>query len=484
MPNTPTEPLSAPARRAIRGGIALSARHAVAQGVHALGSLLIAGMVSPSTFGLWVVAIFISGLLPLAGLGLGSSLVRRPQDPDDHERAVVTSAQLLIATVLAAVVVLGSSVLVGFYAMPASAAWLFRAAAFSLLLTPLQTLAIVRLERSLAFGRIAVVEAAQAVAFNGVGVTLAIAGAGEWSAAGAVLAKTVVGVLLLLPVARPIRSFRWDISLLRSHLAFGLEYQGAAFFSMAKDAAIPVLIGAVAGASAVGLVGWAQMVAAYPLLALMALQRLYFPVFARLQDDRHALGRLMEQIVFATNAIVSPLAVVTLILIEPATPLLFGSRWMPALPLLHWLWLANLVVPTATPALAMLAAVGRPRVGFVFAAFWMIATWALSAPLVLSLGVLGFGIANAIVQLSNLPLIRIAQRAAPFRVVRTISPPWVYAGSLGIVLAFVTRRWDIHDAIGVAASAGVMLILYAAGMLVFYRDRWQTIATWSRREAA
>jgi O-antigen/teichoic acid export membrane protein len=317
-----------------------------------------------------------------------------------------------------------------------------------------------------------------------VGVTLAVAGAGEWSAAGAVVARTVVGVLLLLPTARPVRSWCWDPALVRSHLAFGLQYQGVAFFSMAKDAAIPVLVGATAGASAVGLVGWAQMVAAYPLLALMALQRLYFLVFARLQEDRQALGRLLEQVVFATNAVVSPLAVLTLVLVEPATPLVFGARWTPAIPLFRWLWLANLVVPTATPALAMLAATGRSRVGFVFAAFWMIATWTLAAPLVLGLGVLGFGIANAIVQVSNLPLIRIAQRAAPFRVVRTIGPAWLCAGALGVVLAFFTRRWDIHGAKGLVASAGAMLILYAAGMLFLYRDRWQTIAAWLRREAA
>jgi PST family polysaccharide transporter len=484
MTNAPAEPLRAARRRAIVGGLALSARHVVAQGAHALGSLLLARVLAPEGFGLWIVAIFIAGLVPLVGLGLGSSLVRRPQEPDAHERDVVTSAQLLIAAVAAAVVALGSSVLIGIYAMPSSAVWLFRAAAVSLLLTPLQTLAMVRLERSLAFGRIAMVEAAQAVAFNGVGVTLALAGFGGWSPAGAVLAKTVVGVLLLLPTTRPIQSWNWNPALVRFHLSFGLEYQGATFLSMAKDAAIPVLVGATAGASAVGLVGWAQMVAAYPLLALMALQRLYFPVFARLQEDRQALGALMGQVVFATNAIVAPLAVLTLVLIDPATPIVFGARWTPAIPLFHWLWLANVIVPTAMPALAMLAAIGRSRVGFVFAAFWMIATWALAAPLLLGLGILGFGIANAIVQLSNVPLIRIAQRAAPFRVVRTIVPSWLCACALGGVLAFVSRRWDIHNATGLVASAAVMLILYAGSMLFLYRDRWHTIAAWSRRAAA
>ena len=136
-------------------------------------------------------------------------------------------------------------------------------------------------------------------------------------------------------------------------------------------------------------------------------------------------------------------------------------------------YVAHVLAITTRVAAVALALAAKPA-----------AAWSLAAPLVLSLGILGFGIANAIVQLSNLPLIRIAQRTAPFRVVRTIAPPWLCAGSLGAVLAFVTRRWDIHDATGVAASAGAMLILYAAGMLVFYRDRWQTIATWSRREAA
>ena len=90
----------------------------------------------------------------------------------------------------------------------------------------------------------------------------------------------------------------------------------------------------------------------------------------------------MEQVLRATNGLVAPAAILTLVLIEPLTKYVFGQKWLAALPLFYLLWGANIFVPTASPVFALLNALGHSRTTFKFAVIWMAGTWVLGAPLV------------------------------------------------------------------------------------------------------
>jgi PST family polysaccharide transporter len=237
-----------------------------------------------------------------------------------------------------------------------------------------------------------------------------------------------------------------------------------------KDAITPALIGTLLGPAAVGHVNWALMVAAYPVLALMALQRVYLPSFARLQNDRAALAAFVGNVLRMTNALVAPLAVITLVLAARATPVVFGPAWVEALPLFYLFWFANLVVPTATPLVGLLNALGRSRVTFGFAVLWMAMTWVIGAPLVATMGALGFAVANLMVQGTGLWLFHVASRQIPLRVGAAIAPPWVVAAAMGVTLALVAPRLPATVwALGGAALAG--LLLYGLGLALVWRGR-------------
>ncbi len=217
-------------------------------------------------------------------------------------------------------------------------------------------------------------------------------------------------------------------------MGFGLSYQGIQVTSLLKDSITPVLIGTLLGTADVGYVTWAGIVATYPVLALFVLQRLYMPAFSRLQEHREQLTALAENVIWATNVVTAPLAVLTLALIVPITVSVYGPKWLVALPYFYLLWPANVIVTSATPAMGLLNALGKSNIVLTFAVIWMAGTWIVGAPLIWLYGPIGFPIAALVVQISAYWLFRAAQREVPFRLASVVLPVWLIAGACGVAV--------------------------------------------------
>ncbi len=241
--------------------------------------------------------------------------------------------------------------------------------------------------------------------------------------------------------------------------------------SQIKDAITPVLIATLLGTAAAGYVNWSMMVAAYPVWALMAFQRIYLPTFARMAAHPEHLGPFVENVIRMTNAVAAPLAVLTLVLIEPITRLVFGARWLAALPLFYVFWAANLVVPTVTPLMALLNALGLSRVTFGFAALWMGMTWVLGAPGVVALGPMGFAMANLAVQVTGLMLCRVAQKHVRFRILPVVATPWLIAIGMGLVLRSAVRIHQPGTVLELAGMATAGLLIDAVVLGIMWRGK-------------
>jgi len=450
------------ARRAIRGGVALGTRQVLVQGANLLGFVVLARLLGPAELGTVVMALFAQGALTsVASLGLGTSLVRLPREPDAGDLRAVLATQHLVAIPLALACWLVAPTAVALTLSSPGAVVALRAVALAVVLVPLQTVPLACLERRLDFAHVARVEAVQALAYNGVGVLLVWAGAGVPGVAIALLVRALAGALLATLAAPWPIGWRVDLARVRPLLRFGIPLQAASWMSIVKDGLSPVLVGLTAGAAAVGLIEWAQALATYATVALMILQRVYVPAFARVQGEPGELGRLVGHAVLAANAVAAPIAVVTLVLFEPIVDLVFGARWHAARELFYWLWCANLVVPTVTPLVGLLTAAGRSRAVLALSAAWMGGTWLLGAPLVLALGARGFGIANLLVQASAFWVVRLAREHVRVALLPRVLPPWSCAAATGIATLLVVRAWPPSSIVALASLAAASLALYA-----------------------
>jgi len=448
--------------------MALGFRQALAAVVSLGGGVILARLLSPSQFGLYAVFVFALGVLSIFGdVGLGASLIRNVTEPSTHEyRAVFTAQELLLAICVVALF-FAAPFIAAAYRLPPDDAWLFRLASLSLVPTSLQVIPSIRLERDLRFGRLALVEVSQTVVYNVTAVLLVLLGYGVWGLAIAIVARSTVGALLANLVSPWRIGFAWDLAMVRRHIGFGLPYQAASWASLAKDSINPVLVGLLLGAAQVGYLNWAGTLAAYPVLALMVLQRLYLPAFSKMRQYPAELERLVEMVVRGTNTIVAPFAILCLVLAVPITRIVFGDKWLPAIPFFYLLWPANVFVATVTPLYGLLNALGRSRTTLGFALLWMTTTWVFGVPLIAVLGPIGFAVANLLVQLTNFLVFRVARQAVPLHLASAILPAWTTACAVGVLVGVFAYIVPITNVVvlGVVGLGGLTLYAVATATL-------------------
>jgi len=458
-------------RKAVQSVLALGLRQVLTVGMASLGGILLARLLSPVEFGLYAIVTFLlSFLITFGDAGLAASLVRQAHEPlEEDYQAVFTVQQILVVSVVILFWLVAPWV-ASAYHLPRHDGWVFRLVALSLLCTSFQVIPAARLERHLSFEKLAMVEVAMSFVFYSTAVTLAWKGMGTISFAIAMFARSVTGAILVNRASPWRIHWRWDWERARVHLKFGIPYQGIGFISLLKDSITPVFIGLLLGAASVGYINWAGMVAAYPVLALLVMQRVYLPAFARLQLHRESLTQFVEQVLRATNGLVAPVAILTLVFIEPLTKYVFGPKWLAALPLFYLLWGANIFVPTATPLFALLNALGHSRTAFKFALIWMLGTWVLGAPLILAFGMIGYAIANLCVVFTNLILFRVVQAHLSFRVLPMILPVWCVATVIGLAAYLVMHFTPPTGLVGLGIDFAVGFSAYSLCLVGLYRS--------------
>jgi O-antigen/teichoic acid export membrane protein len=471
------------AAKTVRGAFALGIRQVFIQGIGFLCGIILARLLTPSQFGIYAIVLYFQNfLISFGDAGLAASLVRQHDDPGVAEYRAIFTVQQIVVLIVSVLLWLAAPLIASKYHLQSNDAWLFRLVGLSFVVTSFITVPFVRLDRRLAFHKIAVVESTQALAFNVVAVFFAWRGYGAYAFAWALLLRSCVGAALANWISPWPIGWHWNWQLVRAHLSFGIPYQGIAITSLLKDSISPIFIGLLLGTAKVGYISWAIMLAAYPAQVLFILQRLYMPAFARLQNDRLRLSSLVENIMWATNAIAAPLSVLTLAMVVPITTVVYGPKWLVALPFFYLFWGANLFVPSATPALGLLNALGKSRIALLFAAIWMAATWLIGAPLILLYGAIGFAIGNLAVMFSALWLYRAAQRQVPFRLYSVIAPVWAIAAASGIVVYILYRLRAPSHIVTIGAYGTCGLLLYGLGIYRFHTKRIH--AVWSALKGA
>lgn len=477
-------PMAAPAvsGEAVRATASILARQAGVHGLNLLGAVLLARLLSPAQFGLYTIVLFAGmAMNMLASPGLASDLLRRPQVPVAGVESffgIKTAAALCAA----AAVWWASPWLVRLYSLGPRYALIFYGIALGTALVPLQFVPRLHLEHALRFEKVAVVEVCQALAFNGVAVVLTVAGHPLAALSTALPARSAVGALAYAIAHRWRTLPRISWAGVRPHLRFGLEIQGANLVSMAKDSLNPVIIGTYLGVAAAGQVRWALLVAGAGGVAVAALQRAYLPLFARLSGDAGRLGRAVETSIWLANSIIAPVSVIIFVAIAPITVIIFGPKWLAALPLFYLVWCGNVVSGTGFTLTALLNSVGRSAVTLRLAAIYAAALWAVTVPLLLLLHTpMAFAIGSAAEYALLLLTIPASRAVVHIRLIPSLAGPWALAGLAGVAVVGAQRLFPPVSAGRLTLDLGVGIATYSAAATVCYARRLRSLpALWAR----
>jgi O-antigen/teichoic acid export membrane protein len=349
----------------VRGIKLLLGRQVLLQLATSVAGVILARLLSPAEFGVFIIATFVVQLFALIGdCGLAPTLIQRSQDPSEQDLRVAFTLQQALTTAIVVGLIVAAPWLTRLYPhSPDGMLWLVRALAFTLYLTAWRSMGTLQLERHLRYGPLAWIEVVEAVSYQLIAVGLAVAGFGIWALVWATLLRGLLGTVLAYAVAPwPLRP-AFDRGRARLILSSGLRFQAQTILNQCAGWVTPVLAGGVAGPQAVGLLGWAASNGRRPLMLVDNVMRVVFPHISRLQHDIREVERLLVR--YLTYLLLASglwLAAV-IVAAPPVVRLVYTEKWEPGVPALTLYALA--LVPDVFSWTLSMALNGLGRIGHV-----------------------------------------------------------------------------------------------------------------------
>jgi PST family polysaccharide transporter len=364
-------------RRARLGMIALGARTVALQLIVLGANVWISRLLDPADFGAYAIAQFAMVMLTFFGdAGLGGALVQQREEPTRVALSTVFYVQIAMGlAVVGAAFALSPFVHLLWPTLPAGGGWLIRALSISFFLTTVRVIPSILMERHLQFTRLAYLEVATSVAFQGSVIFFALHGYRVWSLVAGSLIQSAVGVVLALAMRPFLPALAFDRAVLGPMVRFGVPFQLKGMVNFFNMAVTPVYAGAVLGADRLGLVNWGQTTAYFPLKLIDIVGRVSFPLYSRLRDDRVELAALIARNVQVCA--MGTLFFVGLVLgIGPElTRVIFGPKWIPALPALY-IFSTAITIGFVSPIIgAAFDALGRPGIFVRLSIGWTTLNW-------------------------------------------------------------------------------------------------------------
>jgi len=333
-----TQNLSSAAVRGVQWTTAATVLTAVMQ----IGyTAVMARLLDPAAFGLVAMAgVVLRFGSYFAEMGLGHALVQRAEI-DAHDVRATFTASLGLGLAVAGIAWLGAPLAVLFLKNDAVVP-LVRVQALGFVLVGLGATATSLLRREMRFEAIAKVEvAAYVLGYGGVGITLAVLGAGVWSLVAASLAQQFFAALMNYLVVRHSLRFIFDRAPYARLLGYGGRVSVVGFLEFINGNLDTLLIGRLLGSVLLGIYNRAYMLLYLPMYFLTnSLARVAFPAFSKIQDDLPRTRALYLTSSTLVATVVLPVCAGVAVAAPELVQVLLGPRWAASVPILRVLCLS------------------------------------------------------------------------------------------------------------------------------------------------
>lgn len=453
------------ALRFFEGALWIAARNLLQVALSLVALTVVARELGPSTYGLFGVAMLVYGIAEMAcGGAFTDSIVQRKQIEPGHLDATFWLTAALSG--------LASSLMVAFSTALATLAGHAQAADIVVALGALLPFAVAArvpmalLARDLQFKAVAQIGAAATIASCTLGIALALEGAGIWTLVAMEalrVAVTLIGAHLAV-AWRPGWRGRWQ------HLRDLWRFNAGVLLTYSigyADQYLPrLLVSHLLGPQVLGIFMLATRV--YGELSRLLMEPLHgvaMSTCARLQDAAADMQRSILGLYGASRLVVFPVYLGMAAVAPWWLPLLFGERWLAAVPAVQLLMLGSVRAATGAYNSAILLGTGHVRAtALLFAAGC--AASLLAFPLLAPWGVIGAAVALLLRQFGTWPLalhrIRIATGLSPSDQLSGTFAPLAAAASAAASIGFLTH---VLDAPLTPIPASLVAIL--AGALVY-----------------
>lgn len=395
-------------------------------------------VLTPSVYGIYILTLAIIPFLNFfSDIGLGAALVQKKNIDDDDIKTTFTIQQIMVLSVLAIAFFL-TPFIRNFYNLPLEATYLYWAVLFSFFLSSLKTIPSIKLERSIQFQKIVLVQIVESTVFYIAISILAILNFGLATFTISILLRSIVGTTLMYFLSFWVPKIGISRVSIKSLLNFGIPFQMNVFLALLKDDLILFYLGKVVGMEGLAYLGWAKRWAEAPIRIVMDnISKIMFPVFSRIQDDKIRIGALIEKILHFQTLLLAPIFTGAILLMNQVVVLIPKyTKWEEAVPLFYIFALSAFLSSYSTPFTNLFNAVGKIKTTLYFMIYWTIMSW-ISIPLFTNFfGLYGFPISLTILSLSFIIIVPIARKIVEFNFISNIAKPIIISLIMGTIVYF------------------------------------------------
>ncbi|HEX2086568.1 MAG TPA: oligosaccharide flippase family protein [Solirubrobacteraceae bacterium] len=462
--------------RAAAGAGLLGMRGAAVYALGIVANLALAHLLTPRDFGvvaLGSVLLVVGG--QVAAGGVGAALIRRPEPPRRVELEAIVGLQLALATALAGVAAAAAAAI-------GRDGLVIAVMLASLPIVGFRAPGTIVLERDLLYRPIAVVDLVEAIAYYAWALVAVALGAGVWGLASAVVARALIGVLLMARIGpcglvRP----RWSWRHVRGLVRFGVKLQAGGVVVIVRDQGLNVGVASVAGVATLGVWSLAYRILQVPTLIVTTAVRIMFPLMSRTLAAREEPGPIIERTA-GRMAVALGVVLVGLVACAPAAlPALLGDEWDDLPATLLWSCLALLVsAPVMVATLGYLYASDHAGTMVAAVSTQAVVWLAVTLPLLPSLGATAVGV-GAVPSALALAAIagRKAARLSGAAILRSLALPTavgIAAGAVGWAVSAAGGETLLRAAGGLVAGELVLLAGLAIASRALLADTWALAA--------
>src|SRR5581483_2226152 len=250
----------------VRGLGILLIRETALKIVAFIGNIILARLLSPEYFGLFVILSFVISFFALfTDIGLSSAII---QQKDKISRQKVTTIfltrQLLSILIVILLWIVAPYIKFFYHQIDSNAIFALRIFSLSILIGPFSDIGISLLEREFKYNLISLIDAVGVVAYQVTAIICALMGFYLWSFIIAIFVKEILEGLLVV-ILKPWKpTLTNSLKSIKTMLSFGLYLQMGGLLTFLHDSVNPLIAGILNGSSAVGLLDWASSLALIP----------------------------------------------------------------------------------------------------------------------------------------------------------------------------------------------------------------------------
>ena len=342
-------------------------------------NIVLARLLTPNDFGLvGMIMIFIAVSQTLIDGGFASALIQKV-DASQTDYSTIFYWNILFSAVLYLGIFVAAPWVEGFF-MIEGLGELLRALGVVVVINALTLVQRTILRKSLDFRTIAIVDVLSCGISAGIAIYMSFHGCGAWSIVGMQISNALLATLLFWSMSkwRPMLAF--SVKSFRSLFSYGGYLLIANIMQDVCTHIQGVVIGRNFSASQTGLYSQAKKmdeVASMTIPSLLC--QVLFPLYSEMQNDKEALVDMLRGNMRMISFVIFPLMMLLIIIAHPVFILLYGDKWVDAVPYFQVLCIGGFFSSLYNFNYYVVAAVGRSKALF----YWGCYKWGVLLVLLL-----------------------------------------------------------------------------------------------------